>query len=251
MTTSRYLKEAPFDAERKRRKAAGKPMRMCRWCGKELTGRRTSWCSDKCAQEFSIRTSSNSARWAVEQRDKGVCSECGVDVLELQAIRDRLRGDSRYYMGLPKRYEPFSLFALMDRTEALAPLISHRWRKKRQDAAHVVDWARYTEKRRRWLDAIWRSRSDAGMLRQRAREEWEFLASALVERGWTYSRVNSGMDLWDMDHIVPVSEGGGACGLENLRTLCLPCHKQHTAELAAKRAEARRGPDPQLSLLQD
>lgn len=31
--------------------------------------------------------------------------------------------------------------------------------------------------------------------------------------------------LWDMDHILPVKDGGGACGLDNLRTLCIWCHK--------------------------
>jgi hypothetical protein len=37
---------------------------------------------------------------------------------------------------------------------------------------------------------------------------------------------------WDMDHIQPVSRGGGGCGLENLRTLCIPCHRKHTAMLS-------------------
>jgi 5-methylcytosine-specific restriction enzyme A len=46
--------------------------------------------------------------------------------------------------------------------------------------------------------------------------------------------------LWDMDHVVPVIEGGGSCGLENLRTLCWSCHASETAALAARRAEARR-----------
>jgi 5-methylcytosine-specific restriction protein A len=45
---------------------------------------------------------------------------------------------------------------------------------------------------------------------------------------------------FDVDHVVPVVEGGGSCGLENLRTLCVPCHKRETAKLAARRAEARR-----------
>jgi 5-methylcytosine-specific restriction enzyme A len=45
---------------------------------------------------------------------------------------------------------------------------------------------------------------------------------------------------WDMDHVVPVVEGGGSCGLDNLRTLCRPCHKRVTAELAARRAAARK-----------
>lgn len=37
--------------------------------------------------------------------------------------------------------------------------------------------------------------------------------------------------LWDSDHIVPVVEGGGACDLSNIRTLCLRCHRQATAAL--------------------
>lgn len=45
---------------------------------------------------------------------------------------------------------------------------------------------------------------------------------------------------WDADHIVPVIKGGGACGLENYRTLCVPCHRAETARLAAARASERR-----------
>lgn len=44
---------------------------------------------------------------------------------------------------------------------------------------------------------------------------------------------------WQADHIRPVAEGGGSCGLENLRTLCTACHNRETAKLAARRAEAR------------
>ena len=35
----------------------------------------------------------------------------------------------------------------------------------------------------------------------------------------------NGGGLWDADHIIPVKNGGGECGLENLRTLCISCHK--------------------------
>jgi len=35
---------------------------------------------------------------------------------------------------------------------------------------------------------------------------------------------------WDADHILPVAEGGGECDLSNLRTLCIWCHQEHTAE---------------------
>ena len=43
--------------------------------------------------------------------------------------------------------------------------------------------------------------------------------------------INSRQSLWDADHILPVAEGGGECDLSNLRTLCLPCHRKHTAQL--------------------
>jgi hypothetical protein len=37
---------------------------------------------------------------------------------------------------------------------------------------------------------------------------------------------------------VPVAEGGGQCDLSNMRTLCLKCHRLHTAALR----ERLRGP---------
>lgn len=46
---------------------------------------------------------------------------------------------------------------------------------------------------------------------------------------------------WDADHVVPVVEGGGLCGLDNLRTLCRPCHRGATSALRARLA-ARQSP---------
>jgi 5-methylcytosine-specific restriction protein A len=45
---------------------------------------------------------------------------------------------------------------------------------------------------------------------------------------------------WDADHIAPVVEGGGECGLDNYRTLCIPCHRSVTAALRRRLAAARR-----------
>lgn len=36
---------------------------------------------------------------------------------------------------------------------------------------------------------------------------------------------------WEADHIIPVSKGGGCCGLDNLRTLCRKCHIDTFREL--------------------
>lgn len=46
--------------------------------------------------------------------------------------------------------------------------------------------------------------------------------------------------LWDADHIVPVAEGGGQCDLENLRTLCLRCHRMVTMQLRERRLAAKK-----------
>lgn len=44
---------------------------------------------------------------------------------------------------------------------------------------------------------------------------------------------------WEVDHIRAVVEGGGSCGLENLRTLCWECHRKVTRELGVRRGRIR------------
>lgn len=57
--------------------------------------------------------------------------------------------------------------------------------------------------------------------------------ASLLEH-WGLKR-RSRRTLWDADHIVPVVEGGGECDLDNLRTLCLRCHRQATAQLRLRK----------------
>ncbi|XP_067598196.1 DNA annealing helicase and endonuclease ZRANB3 isoform X6 [Pseudorca crassidens] len=45
---------------------------------------------------------------------------------------------------------------------------------------------------------------------------------------------------WQVDHIKPVSGGGGQCSLDNLQTLCTICHKERTARQAKERSQVRR-----------
>lgn len=56
---------------------------------------------------------------------------------------------------------------------------------------------------------------------------------------WGLERL-SRKSLWDADHILPVAEGGGECDLDNLRTLCLICHRKQTAELTGRLVRQRR-----------
>ncbi|XP_060034017.1 DNA annealing helicase and endonuclease ZRANB3 isoform X2 [Erinaceus europaeus] len=45
---------------------------------------------------------------------------------------------------------------------------------------------------------------------------------------------------WQVDHIKPVSSGGGQCSLDNLQTLCTLCHRERTAKQAKDRNQMRR-----------
>jgi 5-methylcytosine-specific restriction endonuclease McrA len=66
---------------------------------------------------------------------------------------------------------------------------------------------------------------DTEALRQNKRK-LDYRARKQFEKDWGGRR-----NLWDADHIVPVVAGGGECGLANMRTLCLKCHREVTAAL--------------------
>jgi 5-methylcytosine-specific restriction endonuclease McrA len=105
----------------------------------------------------------------------------------------------------------------------------------------------------------WRLRTDPGFLRERtfSRDKGvcaqcgtdtvaEFLAlkrSRGVGRlralqRWGLKTI-SRKTLWDADHVLPVAEGGGACDLSNIRTLCLICHREATRQLRERLAIRR------------
>ena len=39
---------------------------------------------------------------------------------------------------------------------------------------------------------------------------------------------SNGASFWEANHKVAVADGGGECGIDNLETLCVPCHLQVT-----------------------
>ena len=92
----------------------------------------------------------------------------------------------------------------------------------------------------------WKLRTDPGYLREHVflrdlgvcaqcgldteamskdKRKMDYAARRQFEKDWGRRR-----HLWDADHIVPVAEGGGECDLDNMRTLCLKCHRAATAE---------------------
>jgi 5-methylcytosine-specific restriction endonuclease McrA len=108
-----------------------------------------------------------------------------------------------------------------------------------------------------WCVEEWRLRSDPGHLRERVFErdrgicaacgldclaQWRHLkrlrgsGRSKAVAAWSLRGRKS---LWDADHIVPVAEGGGECDLANMRTLCLKCHRVHSAMLRGRLRAAK------------
>jgi len=107
-----------------------------------------------------------------------------------------------------------------------------------------------------WCVEEWRLRTDPGHLREKVFERDKGICAVCgvdCEAAWIQlkrlrgaARVRTVREwgvkprarksLWDADHIVPVVEGGGECDLENIRTLCLKCHRAATTELRRRRA---------------
>lgn len=53
-----------------------------------------------------------------------------------------------------------------------------------------------------------------------------------ARRRWRQARPR-----WEADHVIPVADGGGECGLDNYRLLCRACHVAVTMAWRRRRAE--------------
>ena len=190
------------------------PKGTCTWCRGPVPKGARSWCGESCVEEFLIRNSQAHARARVHARDRGVCAGCGVDT---DAIRQELREiGERYREALRSRPAPMPSGGLPIADFLALPTASPNLDRAREIVA--AWWARGVE-----VGIV------SGVCLDRPPDAW----LRLIPFGGGASH------LWEMDHIVPVEHGGGGCGLDNLQTLCLRCHKAKTAEQARQRAAAR------------
>ena len=91
--------------------------------------------------------------------------------------------------------------------------------------------------------------SDTKALAKRIREmqeygRWGAAAEEMAAAGIPTTRKvhgprKLGGGLWDADHKLAVWQRGGISGLENLQTLCIPCHRAKTSRHATQRATER------------
>lgn len=65
---------------------------------------------------------------------------------------------------------------------------------------------------------------------------WETNSSwAQFLRECKLTRKEAWKSLWQADHINPVAQGGGLCGIDGIQTLCLVCHKAKSKRAARKK----------------
>lgn len=205
---------------------------LCRWCGTKVKPPRRSWCSDACVEDFRVRSWPATARAATARRDRGVCAMCGIDT---EALEHRVRLMYKHAMAV---------WANVSRPPPIFPPPRRKSDPPPSEPEPMSPEHLRAHREGVRLAAVWIIRAAGLELRRRGFDvpllgaDQPFTRVHDMIRG-RKSDHSKGGHLWEMDHIVPVVDGGGACGLENLRTLCLPCHNKESARLAAYLAKRR------------
>ena len=189
----------------RKRDAEGRVICSC-GCGRPPGKGRRTWHSQECVDRWRWANDPQFVRQKLYERDRGVCAICGVDSvrMELRAMVASGSGWSSGH-GYHARIESFHR-----RNGWSRPVPQFLLRTPDRFAFHGE---RVTRAR---LARMERMRAD----------------------GWPIRRLQS---WWEADHIVPVAEGGGQCGPENYRTLCIRCHRVVTNQLR-QRLRVANGP---------
>ena len=83
----------------------GRP--LCRFCQKETTPPRRTFCSEACVISFKTQSSGSFARQQVFERDRGICADCGLDTMALKAVLYKVRAERGFaaYQNLLDQYK--------------------------------------------------------------------------------------------------------------------------------------------------
>ena len=169
-------------------------------------------------------TTSRQVRDRVRERDRGVCAICGFNTMILHELSESVLRKSR--TGAQRwEIQRIHLYDELAKRMLLQAADSPTGREKLINIAYG-----YVQKSKEhsWRAAIIHAEHPRHQIRVvTAAKVWLRMAERY---GWSPHRLKSGSEPWDADHVIPLSEGGDF-GLDNIRTLCLPCHKHETSKL--------------------
>ena len=100
-----------------------------------------------------------------------------------------------------------------------------------RDKGVCADCGRDTEKLEKELEELTRK---YGLTKEGRAAYRQYVV--LIYGRWALRR-----HLWEMNHKQAVAEGGEIWGLENVETLCIPCHQEHTKMLRKRLAWRGKG----------
>ncbi|WP_276954395.1 hypothetical protein [Allomeiothermus silvanus] len=144
--------------------------RLCRYihCHNEVPRGRRTWCSDGCVHEYRLRSHWRYARDHLRRREKGICQLCGTDTRKLKST----------LLGLWKKA------ALLCRDRGLLQNL-------------------HADSQYRALNAEY-----AQAAQELSQRGFHGFALELPRAWWPRKLWKEPADLWEADHILPVSEGG-------------------------------------------
>lgn len=86
---------------------------LCRWCNKEVFPPFKTYCGEKCAHEWRLRSDGNYLRSQLFMRDKGVCASCKMDTLALRVQLYELPEEERERAGAALGFDAYHSRKLM------------------------------------------------------------------------------------------------------------------------------------------
>ena len=170
----------------------------------------------------------NKAETSKRAKEEGVCRWCGLDVKRLSKARRTFCSDACVHE-----------FSIRSSSSYIRQYIAKRDKYKCQicglDCKGFLRklWT-YVNERVLAGKKVATSPKPGSWQEMKLAFEMEFFQSHNME--WVNTANRS--TFYDIDHIVPVVEGGHQCGEENLRTLCLSCHRKETKELRKRLSKA-------------
>eukprot|EP01053_Blabericola_migrator_P007749 Blabericola_migrator_1__7748@NODE_395_length_8977_cov_183_416835_g72_i1_p2_GENE_NODE_395_length_8977_cov_183_416835_g72_i1NODE_395_length_8977_cov_183_416835_g72_i1_p2_ORF_typecomplete_len481_score39_57HNH/PF01844_23/5_8e03HNH/PF01844_23/1_2e04HNH/PF01844_23/0_0023Bd3614deam/PF14439_6/0_12NosL/PF05573_12/0_42_NODE_395_length_8977_cov_183_416835_g72_i143565798 len=185
--------------------------------------RRKTFCNTACIFLYRLASSSSAIREAVFVRDQGVCASCGHDTMAFMkrviTLLTARTAAAREATPARSKELPFSLEHVAHAIFDASPL---EWRHD-----DMVEASDILVSKKGPLYELY-ARASRRLLKTPSRECFRKYPRFGFRQG----------DIWQADHIVPVSLRGGVSPLLiSFRTLCFVCHRLVTSRLMALKPE--------------